>query len=132
MRLARWRWPVVTRLVFFAYKLSTVINWNAFDSKPDGFVSVNLDGNLLGNSSIVDDAYEATYADDHSDEFVESGTIVAGSTLTLTLKDEDVSENDIAFSCSIGLTPDVLRSRIFSCIDPDDSDNSIIFIFRPL
>jgi hypothetical protein len=84
--------------------------WDALGGAPDPFVEVELNGTVILTTSVVADVFEASFSDQAD------ATIPAGSTLTFTAYDEDVSVNDPMISCVADqLTADFLRNGILTC-----------------
>lgn len=81
--------------------------WDLGGGAPDLFVG-DSSGNPLTNT--VQDQFSATFPGPFDVQ------LIAGATLRISIWDEDVSANDLAFSCQAApVTADLLRSRVLRC-----------------
>lgn len=96
--------------------------WDIGGGAPDIFVEGRNGTQSIGTTATVDDAFSASFSDSLS------ATLVSGVELWLDVYDEDVSANDLAFSCGGALTADLLRGRGLMC---DDGASMVTFNIFP-
>ena len=90
--------------------------WDFGGGAPDLLLEVAVNGAIAEATAAVPDSFSATFAGPFNVQ------IVAGSTLTLTVYDEDVSKNDLAYACTASpLTADLLRLRDLQCMSAGSS-----------
>jgi len=68
--------------------------WDISGGAPDLFVTLAINGSVQATSQVVDDQFSATFAGPFAVTLS-----AAGSRLDLTVYDEDVTTNDLAFGC---------------------------------
>lgn len=84
--------------------------WDALGGAPDPFISISVNGTTTATSATRDDTFSATFSGPYD------VTLIAGSTLTIEVWDEDVTVNDLMFTCQASpIRADLLRGRGLSC-----------------
>lgn len=103
--------------------------WDAAGGLPDPFVTLTLNGTVLGSTTAVQDTLTPSWLTQFS-------TVVpGGSTLVLQVYDEDVAANDYMFGCMLQpVTADALRAYTLSCPsfagDPAGVGSQVLFWFE--
>lgn len=88
-------------------------SWDAAGGAPDLFVTIDVNGTTVATTNVVSDQFNATWPGPFS------VSLIAGSTLTLTSYDQDVSVNDPGFACEAKpITAALLRLRQLGCTSP--------------
>jgi hypothetical protein len=105
--------------------------WDAFGGLPDPFVSMTLNGSLLGSTSVKDDTISASWF-----EAFET-SILGGSTFDLFVYDEDATTDDYMFGCRWQpVSAALLRAYINTCdsfsTDPAGLGSTVRFWFEPI
>jgi len=84
--------------------------WDAFGGAPDLFVTVLVNGSIVGTSTTRSDTFSANFSGPYN------ATLIGGSDLVVEVWDEDVSVNDRIFTCSASpISADLLRGRSLRC-----------------
>src|SRR5262245_3461125 len=84
--------------------------WDPLGGAPDPFVAVKLNGTSIVTTANVSDVFAATYTE------TTDQTIVAGSSLQMTMSDADVGGDDVILDCTIDpLAADALRRGVVEC-----------------
>lgn len=97
--------------------------WDALGGAPDPFIVVSVDGSEIATSATRDDTFSASFAGPYA------ASLLAGSSLTIEVYDEDVSFNDLMFTCSASpITANLLRGRSLAC---NGSGYSVSFQIDP-
>lgn len=84
--------------------------WDALGGAPDPFIVVDVNGSVVATSSTRNDTFSGAFSGPYD------ATIIGGSALSIEVWDEDVSANDLMFTCQASpITASLLRLRTLSC-----------------
>ncbi|MBN8610269.1 MAG: hypothetical protein J0L92_06780 [Deltaproteobacteria bacterium] len=84
--------------------------WDAFGGAPDPFIVVAVNGTPIATSATRDDAFGGTFFGPYD------ATLIGGGSLAIEVWDEDVSANDLMFTCEGSpITASLLRQRTLVC-----------------
>ncbi|GAB4202200.1 MAG: hypothetical protein OHK0013_15180 [Sandaracinaceae bacterium] len=84
--------------------------WDAFGGAPDPFIVVLVNGSTVATSATRNDTFSGTFSGPYN------ATLIAGSSLAIQVWDEDVSANDLMFTCQASpIGADLLRQRSLAC-----------------
>lgn len=87
-------------------------DWDASSggtAAPDLFVAIRVNGATVATTAVVADSYTAMFAGPYSVE------LVGGSSLQLQSFDEDLADDDAAYTCGGVMTASLLRAREIAC-----------------
>lgn len=84
--------------------------WDAFGGAPDLFARISVDGSTIATTGVIPDSFSGNFRGPYNT------TLIAGSSLVVEVFDEDISANDLMFTCTASpITPNILRGRSARC-----------------
>jgi hypothetical protein len=97
-------------------------SWDALGGAPDPYVDVELNGAIIFTTGAVSESFEPFW-----DQSVEIN-VLAGSTLTFWVYDEDVAADDFVFGCTFDpLTAETLDFGVGDCNFAPDQQLLVLF-----
>lgn len=97
--------------------------WDVGGGAPDIFIDILVNGASVARSAPVADRFSATFAGPFTVQ------PIGGGSLAIVVYDEDLTTDDVAYSCTAApLTTDLLRARELAC---DSANGQLSFRIDP-
>src|SRR5512138_2072130 len=98
-------------------------DWDLGGGAPDPYIKVTVDAKDITQTAFVSDVFTATFAGPIDVQ------LIAGGRLTLTVFDDDVGTDTLAFTCDANpITSALLRSRTLQCVN---GNNLVKYTIKP-